>query len=83
LTSPPNCEVTGISNTPDGKTMFLGIQHPGEGAPPSNPTQFSNWPQSQFATNITGDPLPNTPGLRRPRASVIIITREDGGVVGD
>ncbi|OFV93060.1 MAG: twin-arginine translocation pathway signal protein [Acidobacteria bacterium RIFCSPLOWO2_02_FULL_64_15] len=83
LTGPRNCEVTGITNTPDGKTMFVGIQHPGEDSPASNPTQFSNWPQSQFDTNSAGDPLPNTPGLSRPRASVLVITREDGGIVGD
>lgn len=30
LTSPPHCEVTGVITTPDGKNMFVGIQHPGE-----------------------------------------------------
>ncbi len=30
LTAPPNAEVTGVINTPDGKSMFVGIQHPGE-----------------------------------------------------
>ena len=83
MTSPPNCEVTGVINTPDGKTMFVGIQHPGEDSPAQNPTQFSNWPQSQFAANSAGEPLPNTPGLSRPRAAVLVITRDDGGVIGD
>lgn len=83
LTSPRNCEVTGITSTPDGRTLFVGIQHPGEGSPPSNPTQFSNWPQGQFAVNSAGELFPNTPGSRRPRASVIVITRVDGGIVGD
>ncbi len=32
LTGPRNCEVTGVTMTPDGKTMFVGIQHPGEDA---------------------------------------------------
>ncbi|MCU0935835.1 MAG: PhoX family phosphatase, partial [Gammaproteobacteria bacterium] len=82
LTSPPKCEVTGVVTTPDGKTMFVGIQHPGEDAPPSDPTKFSNWPQSQFPTNSAGKPLPNTPGKRRPRASVVVITKKDGGVIG-
>ena len=27
LTSPPNCEVTGVINTLDGKTMFVGAGH--------------------------------------------------------
>lgn len=83
LAGPPNCEVTGITNTPDGRAMFVGIQHPGEDSPASDPTQFSNWPQSQFAVNSSGDPLPNTPGVRRPRASVVVITRQDGGVIGE
>jgi secreted PhoX family phosphatase len=83
LTSPPNCEVTGVINTPDGRTMFVGIQHPGEESPATNPSQFSNWPQSQFGSNSAGDPLPNTPGLSRPRSSVLVITREDGGIIGD
>ncbi len=81
LTSPRNCEVTGVINTPDGKTLFVGIQHPGEDAPAANPTQFSNWPQSQFATNSAGQALPNGPNSR-PRSSVLVITRDDGGVIG-
>jgi len=82
MTSPPNCEVTGVINTPDGRTMFVGIQHPGEDSPAVNPTEFSNWPQSQFDENTSGVPLPNTPGQSRPRSTVLVITREDGGIVG-
>ncbi|MBC8108502.1 MAG: DUF839 domain-containing protein, partial [Anaerolineae bacterium] len=89
LTSPRNCEVTGVVNTPDGRSMFVGIQHPGEGASPANPTQFSNWPQSQFGVNSAGEPLtllngaPQPAGANvRPRSSVLVITRVDGGVIG-
>jgi uncharacterized protein len=82
LTSPPNSEVTGVTNTPDGTAMFVGIQHPGEDSPAPNPTLYSNWPQGQFAANSSGEPLPNTPGLSRPRSSVLVITRDDGGVIG-
>jgi uncharacterized protein len=81
LTSPKNCEVTGVMNTPDGKAMFVGIQHPGEDSPASNPTALSNWPQGQFATNSAGEAVPNGPN-RRPRSSVLVITRLDGGVIG-
>ena len=89
LTSPRNCEVTGVINTPDGKTMFVGIQHPGEDSLASNPTQFSNWPQSQFDKNSAGEPLavinnvvqPVNANVR-PRSSVLVITRTDGGVIG-
>lgn len=30
LTGPVACEITGISWSPDRKTMFVGVQHPGE-----------------------------------------------------
>ncbi|MFQ4145224.1 PhoX family phosphatase [Chlorogloeopsis sp. ULAP02] len=71
LTSPTNCEVTGVITTPDGKTMFVNIQHPGDGAVASNPTQFSNWPYSQ-GYGPSG----------RPRSSTVVITRKDGGIIG-
>jgi len=79
LTSPNRCEVTGVTMTPDGRTMFVGIQHPGEDATASNPTQFSNWPQGQFPVRADGvTALP--PG--RPRSSVVVITKDDGGIIG-
>lgn len=71
LTSPTDCEVTGITTTPDGRTMFINIQHPGEGAPPSDPTRTSNWPHSQ-GYGPSG----------RPRSSTVVITRNDGGIIG-
>ena len=59
--------------------MFVGIQHPGEDSTAANPTQFSNWPQNQFTLRSDGvTPLP--PG--RPRSSVVVITKDDGGVIG-
>lgn len=42
LVGPLGCEITGVISTPDLKTLFVNIQHPGEG---SGPTDFtSNWP---------------------------------------
>jgi secreted PhoX family phosphatase len=89
LTSPPNCEVTGVINTPDGKTMFVNIQHPGEDSTAANPTQFSRWPQAQFAANSAGEPLAVVGGAVqskganiRPRSSTLVITRDDGGIIG-
>jgi secreted PhoX family phosphatase len=95
LTSPPNCEVTGVINTPDGKTMFVNIQHPGEGSQPGDPAQYSNWPRSQWATNSAGEPVAGVPSAAaepridpalkqqtRPRAATLVITRTDGGVIG-
>ncbi|HEY6508540.1 MAG TPA: PhoX family phosphatase, partial [Vicinamibacterales bacterium] len=81
LTSPNKCEVTGLHMTPDGRTLFVGIQHPGEDSTAADPDQFSNWPQGQFPANSAGIALPNGPN-RRPRSSIVVITKEDGGVIG-
>lgn len=44
FTAVPGCEVTGVVTTPDQRTMFVNIQHPGE-------TAASTWPHSDsFAT---------------------------------
>ncbi|MDQ8023772.1 MAG: PhoX family phosphatase [Moraxellaceae bacterium] len=76
LTGPSGCEVTGIAGTPDGKTLFVNIQHPGESpserADPEKPTAFGAWPASQFGATLGG----------RPRSGTVVIRREDGGVVG-
>ncbi|MGD9696940.1 MAG: PhoX family phosphatase [Thermoleophilia bacterium] len=40
---PVQCEMTGPQWTPDGSTLFLSVQHPGEGSPSADaPT--SRWP---------------------------------------
>lgn len=36
LTGPIACEITGLTFSPDQKTMFIGIQHPGEDLAPSH-----------------------------------------------
>jgi len=75
LTSPKNCEVTGVVNTPDGKTMFVGIQHPGEDWTGSF-TARSTWPDS-------GANGPTTQATAvKPRSSVVVITKDNGGVIG-
>lgn len=79
LTGPNKCEVTGVTMTPDGKTMFVGVQHPGEDATAANPTQFSNWPQGQWS--VASDGVTALPA-GRPRSSVVVITKDDGGVIG-
>ena len=69
LTGPVGCEITGVDSTPDGRTLFVGIQHPGEDGDTNAPD--SNWPQSQSGTNSG-----------RPRSGVVAVTRDNGGVVG-
>ncbi|MGQ0660527.1 alkaline phosphatase PhoX [Sphingosinicella sp.] len=69
MVGPKGCEITGVDSTPDGRTLFVNIQHPGEGGGPTNIT--SNWPQSQ-----TGQ------ASGRPRSATVAVTKDDGGVVG-
>nr|WP_303649599.1 PhoX family phosphatase [Asticcacaulis machinosus] len=68
LVGPKECEITGIDSTPDGRTLFVNIQHPGENGSPATPT--SNWPASQAGT-----------AAGRPRSATVVITKNDGGVV--
>ena len=72
LTGPTNAELTGTAFSPDGTTLFVNIQHPGEMPSgrnePANPRRFSNWPDY----SPTG----------RPRSATLAIRRNDGGVVG-
>ena len=69
LVGPKECEITGIAETPDGKTLFVNIQHPGESTPPN------------FATAAFGSHWPDG-GTSRPRSATVVITRNDGGEVG-
>jgi uncharacterized protein len=69
MVGPKECEITGVDTTPDGRTLFVGIQHPGEDGTPVAPS--SNWPQSQTG-NASG----------RPRSGVVVVTKNDGGIVG-
>ncbi|MET0534572.1 MAG: PhoX family phosphatase, partial [Steroidobacter sp.] len=42
MSGPMGCEVCGCEFTPDGETLFLSIQHPGEGGNTAEPN--SHWP---------------------------------------
>jgi uncharacterized protein len=72
LTGPAGCEVTGATATPDGRTMFINIQHPGESpserSDPAAPRRISNWPDQRADG--------------RPRSATVVITRRDGGLIG-
>ena len=81
LTGPIDCEITGITETHDGKALFINIQHPGEA------TTFGNLasPRSSWPYSITGNGNPasaSTAKSGRPRSATIVLTREDGGVIG-
>lgn len=45
LVGPVGCEITGITATPDFCTLFVNIQHPGEGSTPDN--YSSAWPDGR------------------------------------
>ena len=75
LTGPIGCEITGIQMTPDLKTLFVNIQHPGEPPKPhparndpAKPKGVSSWPDGEKGG--------------RPRSATIAIRRADGGIVG-
>ncbi len=75
LVGPKACEITGLCETPDGKAVFINIQHPGETTPVADiadPAKYtSQWPSS--AGYGAG---------KRPRSATIVITKIDGGKVG-
>lgn len=61
---PAGAELCGPEFTPDGRTLFVAVQHPEFSKTPEK----GNWPDW-------------TPGLP-PRASIVAITRKDGGPIG-
>jgi len=67
-TAPIGAEITGPCFTPDERTLFIAIQHPGESETAKYETPLTRWPDFDPA-------LP-------PRPAVVAITREDGGEIG-
>ena len=82
LTAPTGSEVTGVAESPDGKALFINIQHPGENTTNAGFTAGifeSNWP-----ANGSGISAAYGPGgaSGRPRSATVMITKNDGGVIG-
>ena len=79
LVGPSDCEITGCTETPDGKTVFINIQHPGESilkADITKPEKYlSHWPANE-GYGAGGA------ATARPRSATIAITKTDGGLIG-
>ena len=78
LVGPKDCEITGVTETPDGKALFVNIQHPGESiaaADVTDPSRYlSHWPGN--AGYGAGG------ATARPRSATVVITKNDGGRIG-
>ncbi|MFZ9111405.1 MAG: PhoX family protein [Burkholderiaceae bacterium] len=75
LVAPKGSEVTGICETPDGRAIFVNIQHPGES------TSAADMAAGKYQSSWPGN-AGYGPNTGRPRSATIVITRDDGGIVG-
>ncbi|AQZ95078.1 PhoX family protein [Halopseudomonas phragmitis] len=72
LTGPIGQEITGVITTPDQRTMFINVQHPGATATPA-----------EWAAGETRSTWPDhMPSLYPPRSATVVIWKDDGGVIG-
>mgnify|MGYP003630883249 FL=1 len=72
LTGPVGQEITGCITTPDQRTMFINVQHPGattSGAEWAAGTNRSTWPDNNL-------------NLYPPRSATVVIWKDDGGIIG-
>ncbi|MCU0949748.1 MAG: PhoX family phosphatase [Burkholderiaceae bacterium] len=87
---PSGCEITGLTFTPDRRTLFCNIQHPGEvsnhpraprNAPVPPATTGTVFNENQIARNPTAFSQFPIAG-QRPRSCTIVVWRTDGGPIG-
>ncbi|MBI5256935.1 MAG: PhoX family phosphatase [Burkholderiales bacterium] len=78
LVGPAEQEITGLCESPDGKVLFVNVQHPGESTSSANladPSKYtSHWP-GNAGYGAGGS-------AARPRSATVMITKNDGGRIG-
>ncbi|WP_227842161.1 alkaline phosphatase PhoX [Vreelandella zhuhanensis] len=70
LTGPVGQEITGVIMTPDQRTLFVNVQYPGASTSAeafASGELSSHWPEG---------------GQALPRSATLVISREDGGIIG-
>ena len=70
LTGPIGQEITGAVTTPDQRTLLVNVQHPGA------TTSAEDFAAGRFSSRWPDG------GTAVPRSATLVITREDGGVIG-
>jgi secreted PhoX family phosphatase len=70
LTGPTGQEITGVITTPDRRTMFVNVQHPGATTTPAD-----------FAAGRINSRWPHG-GADVPLSATLVITKNDGGIIG-
>ena len=76
LVGPRGCEITGITMTADARSLFINVQHPGEGGSAAEFNRdVSTWPATSGDATAVGE------ADNRPRSATIVIYREDGGEI--
>jgi uncharacterized protein len=71
LTGPIGQEITGVITTPDKRTMFINVQHPG-----------ATVTADEFATGNLKSRWPDQSPSIYPRSATVVITKDDGGIIG-
>lgn len=78
LVGPVGSEICGPTMAPDERAFFASIQHPGETDAAGVDIAELRWRQGKRPPSSFPDG-----GDAWPRSAVVVVTRDDGGVIGD